>query len=91
MEKRFKPIGDRIVVQPLEGDKLESGLELPDNLAAPPTQGRVVAIGQGLNGNPMQCAVGDLVVFDRFGGTRMTLHDVEYVVIRETELFTIID
>ena len=72
----FKPLGNRVVVEPQEGDEQMSsgGIYIPDTAKEKPQEGTVVAVGPGRltdEGNrvPMDVAVGDTVVYSKYAGT----------------------
>ena len=89
----FKPLGNRIVVEPIEGEEQVSagGIYIPDTAKEKPQQGKVVAVGPGRltdEGNrvPMEVAVGDTVVYSKYGGTEYKEGGVEYLVLREDDI-----
>ena len=92
----FKPLGNRIVVEPLEKDEQMSagGIYIPDTAKEKPQEGKVVAVGEGRLSDdgkrvPMEVKVGDIVVYSKYGGTEYTEGDTEYLVLREDDvLFT---
>ena len=92
----FKPLGNRVVIQPNETEEQVSagGIYIPDTAKEKPQDGTVVAIGPGRQtdeGNriPMELAVGDIVVYSKYAGTEYKEGDVEYLVLREDDiLFT---
>jgi len=89
---KFHPLDDRLLIEPLEAaDKTAGGIILPDAAKEKPTQGRVVAIGPGKQLDdgpraPMAVAVGDVVVYNEYGGTDVTLEETDYKVLRESEI-----
>ena len=89
---KFHPLDDRLLIEPLEAaDKTAGGIILPDAAKEKPTQGRVVAVGPGKqldDGSraPMAVAVGDVVVYNQYGGTDVTLEETDYKVLRESEI-----
>ena len=94
---KLKPLHDRIVVQVLEAEtKTASGLVIPDNAAEKPTQGRVLAIGNGRtleNGThvPVSVSVGDTVLFGKFAGQAVKVDGQEVLVMREEDIFAVIE
>jgi len=89
---KFHPLDDRLLIEPLEAeDKTAGGIILPDAAKEKPTQGRVVAVGPGKqldDGSraPMAVAVGDVVVYNEYGGTDVTLEETDYKVLRESDI-----
>jgi len=89
----FKPLGNRIVIEPLEGDEQRSpgGIIIPDTAKEKPQDGTVVAVGPGRltdDGKrvPMEVAVGDTVVYSKYAGTEYREGDSEYLVVREDDI-----
>ncbi len=89
----FKPLGNRIVIEPSEDDEQMSsgGIYIPDTAKEKPQEGKVVAAGPGRmtdDGNriPMELAVGDVVVYSKYAGTEYKEGDVEYLVLREDDI-----
>ena len=89
----FKPLGNRIVVEPMEEDAQMSagGIYIPDTAKEKPQEGKVVAVGPGKltdDGKrvPMELAVGDTVVYSKYGGTEFRDGDIEYLVLREDDV-----
>ncbi len=92
-EVSFKPVGNRLVVEPVEGDEQVSsgGIYIPDTAKEKPQEGRVVAVGPGKMTDdgkrvPMEIAVGDMVVYSKYGGTEYKEGDIEYLVLREDDV-----
>ena len=92
----FKPLGNRIVVEPQEGDEQVSagGIYIPDTAKEKPQEGTVVAVGPGRLSDegkriPMEVEVGDTVVYSKYGGTEYAEGGTDYLVLREDDiLFT---
>ena len=88
MAKDFslKPLEDRIVVKPSEGEETtSSGLVIPDTAKEKPQEGEVVAVGPGKfedgQRTPMDVAVGDKVIYSKYGGTEVKVEGDEYLVL----------
>jgi len=89
MAKGFSltPLEDRIVVRPLdeETQKTASGIIIPDTAKEKPQEGEVVAVGPGRfeDGKriPMDVAVGDNVIYSKYGGTEVKVEGAEYLVL----------
>ena len=89
----FKPLGNRVVIKPIEGEEQVSagGIYIPDTAKEKPQEGDVVAIGPGKlsdDGNriPMDVAVGDTVVYSQYSGTEYKEGDTDYLVVREDDI-----
>ena len=92
---QLKPLGDRVVVKAIEAEeKTKGGIILPDTAKDKPQEGEVIAVGPGRvldNGNrvPPEVQVGDRVLYSKYGGTEVKVDDVEYLVVRESDLLAI--
>lgn len=92
----IKPLGDRVVIKVSEGDvKTASGIVLPDTAKEKPQKGEVVAVGTGKlldNGQRAQMEVkaGDQVVFSKYSGTEVKVDEVEYLIVRESDILAIL-
>lgn len=89
----FKPLGNRVVIQPTEGDEQMSsgGIYIPDTAKEKPQEGTVVAIGPGRQTDDgtriaMELAVGDTVVYSKYAGTEYKEGEIEYLVLREDDI-----
>ena len=89
----FKPLGNRVVVEPQEGEEQMSagGIYIPDTAKEKPQEGVVVAVGPGRLSDdgarvPMEVAVGDTVVYSKYAGTEYRDGDTEYLVLREDDI-----
>ncbi len=92
----IKPLGDRVVVQPLEAEeKTDSGLYIPDSAQEKPQKGTVVAIGPGRveNGTKVDMTVseGDEILYGKYAGTEVTLDGAEFLIMRESDIFGVIE
>ena len=92
----IKPLYDRVVIKRMEEEKLSAGgIVIPDSATEKPIKGEVVAVGTGKvfdNGQlrPTQVKVGDKVLFGKYSGTEVKLDGVEYLVVKEDDLFAVI-
>ncbi len=89
----YKPLGNRIVIEPLEGDEQMSsgGIFIPDTAKEKPQDGTIVAVGPGRltdDGKrvPMEVAVGDVVVYSKYAGTEYKEDGTEYLILREDDI-----
>jgi chaperonin GroES len=88
----LQPLGDRLVVEVLEGEEATAGgIVLPETAREKPQRGRVLAVGAGARGKDgkriaVEVAVGDEVVFARYGGSEVKLGTDEVLILRESDL-----
>ena len=93
----IKPLGDRIVVKPLEAEsKTRGGIVLPDTAKEKPQEGKIVAVGKGkvLENGTVQAPevkVGDKVLYGKYSGNEITTKDgEELLIMREEDILAII-
>lgn len=97
MSVSIKPLEDRIVVQTLEAETTTaSGLVIPDTAKEKPQEGTVIAIGPGRiddNGNrvPLDVAVGDVVIYSKYGGTEVKYAGQEYLILSARDILAIVE
>ena len=84
----LQPLDDRIVVRPSEAEeKTASGLVIPDTAKEKPQQGEVIAVGPGRRAEntgdliPLDIAVGDKVVYSKYGGTEITIDGEDLLIL----------
>ncbi len=96
MSVAIKPLEDRIVIQQVAAEQTTaSGLVIPDSAQEKPQEGEVVAVGPGRiddNGNrvPMDVAVGDRVIYSRYGGTEVKYAGVDYLILGARDVLAIV-
>ncbi len=98
MSVNIKPLEDRIVVKPVEAEQVTaSGLVIPDTATKEkPQEATVVAVGPGRvddNGKriPLDVAVGDSVIFSKYGGTELKFGGEEYLVLSARDVLAVIE
>jgi len=93
----LKPLGDRIVVKPLDAEeKTSGGIVLPDSAKERPQTGEVIAVGPGKtldNGNiaPMEVNVGDKVVYSKYGGTEIKADGHDVLIMRQDDILGVVE
>ncbi|WP_114855518.1 co-chaperone GroES [Brachybacterium sp. YJGR34] len=97
MSVSIKPLEDRVVVKPIEAEQTTaSGLVIPDSAKEKPQEGEVVAVGAGRFDDkgqriPLDVAVGDKVVYSKYGGTELKYGNEEYLVLGSRDILAIIE
>ncbi|WP_066074442.1 co-chaperone GroES [Neobacillus soli] len=92
----LRPLGDRIIIELVESEeKTASGIVLPDSAKEKPQEGKVVAVGTGRvleNGErvALEVAVGDRIIFSKYGGTEVKYQGEEYLILRETDILAVV-
>ena len=93
---KISPLYDRVLVMRFEKrDEIRGGIIIPDTAKEKPQEAAVVAIGAGKlddNGNrlPMSVKVGDRVLIGKYAGTDIKLQNEDHTILREDEIFAII-
>ena len=88
----LQPLEDRIVVRVSEAEETTiSGLVIPDSAKEKPQQGEVLAVGPGRFGDdnervPMEVAVGDTVVFSKYGGTEISVDGEDLLILSSRDV-----
>jgi len=96
MSIALKPLGSRVVIEPIEEeDKTAGGIYLPENAKEKPQRGTVLAIGPGDRDEsgkriPMDVSAGDQVLFAKYAGSEIKLDGKKLLIMRESDLLGII-
>ncbi len=91
----IRPLGDKVVIRPLESEEATpGGIILPDTAKKKPQEGEVVAIGPGKvleDGSraEMGVKVGDIVVYAKYGGTEVTVEGNDLVILDQDSIYAI--
>lgn len=94
---KIRPLHDRIIVRRMEEELTSAGgIVIPGSAAEKPSQGEVVAVGNGKlleNGElrPLDVKVGDRVLFSKYGGTEVKIEGEELLVMREDDITGVIE
>jgi chaperonin GroES len=97
MALNLKPLGDRVVVEPIEQDEMTaSGLVLPETAKEKPQKGTVVAVGPGARDEggkriAMDVNTGDVVLFAKYAGTEFKVDSKKLLILKESDLLAIIE
>jgi chaperonin GroES len=92
MAERLKPLADRVVVQPIDRERVsKGGIVIPDTAKEKPQEGKVIAVGEGRLSDdgkrlPMDVKVGDIVIYAKYGGTEIKIEDEEFMILRESDI-----
>jgi len=96
MAINVRPLGDRVLVQPIEDKEMKKGgIIIPDTAKEKPQEGSVVALGTGKvddNGKKVEFTVkkGDKVLISKYGGTEIKVDGESYLIMREDDILGII-
>ena len=92
----FRPLHDRVVVRRIEADqKTAGGIIIPDSAQEKPSEGEVVAVGEGARDDdgdriPMDVKAGDRVLFGKWGGTEVKIDGEDLLIMKESDIMGII-
>lgn len=93
----IKPLGDRVLIQPIEQDEVKKGgIIIPDSAKEKPTEGKVIAVGTGKRDEagkliPFNVKKGDRVLMPKYGGAEVKIDDKEYQIVREEDILGIVE
>jgi chaperonin GroES len=96
MALNLKPLGSRVVVEPLEENEITAGgIVLPETAKEKPQKGVVLSVGPGDRDDDgkriaMDVAVGDTVLFAKYGGTEIKVESKKLLILRESDLLAIV-
>lgn len=92
MAIKLEPLGDRVVVKPLQSEEVsKGGIILPDTAKEKPQEGKVIAVGPGKLTDKgdrihMDVKVGDRVLYTKYGGTEIKIDNEELMILRESDI-----
>jgi chaperonin GroES len=93
MAVKLEPMGDRLVVKPMQSEeKTKSGIYLPDTAKEKPQEGKVIAVGPGRmteDGKTRitpDVEVGDIVIYTKYGGSEIKIDGEEFIIMRESDI-----
>jgi chaperonin GroES len=96
MKLNLKPLGDRLVIKPLEGEEVTpSGIVLPETAKEKPQKGEVLAVGPGARDEDgkrivMDVKAGDKVLFAKYAGTEIKIDSEKVLILRESDVLAIV-
>ena len=97
MEKqKVQPLGDRVLVEPLEAEeKTAGGIVIPDTAKEKQQKGKIVAVGKGRVSEegkitPLEVKVNDQVLFGRYAGTEVKIGPTDYLIIKEDDILAVL-
>ena len=93
MAVKIQPMGDRLLVKPMQlEEKTKSGIYLPDTAKEKPQEGKVIAVGPGRmtdDGKTRitpEVEVGDIVIYTKYGGSEIKIDGEEFIIMRESDI-----
>jgi chaperonin GroES len=92
----FRPLHDRVLVRRIEAEeKTAGGIIIPDNAKEKPSEGEIVAVGNGSKAEdgtvtPLDVKPGDRVLFGKWSGTEVKIDGEDLLIMKESDLLGII-
>ncbi len=96
MAINLKPLGSRVVIEPLESEEVTAGgIVLPETAKEKPQKGKVLSVGPGVRDEAgkriqMDVNVGDTVLFAKYAGTEIKVDGKKLLILRESDLLAIV-
>ena len=96
MSIKLKPLGNRVILEPVEQEEVTSGgIVLPETAKEKPQKGKVLAVGPGERDEdgkfiPMDVKEGDTVLFAKYSGTEIKVEGKKLLILRESDLLAIV-
>jgi chaperonin GroES len=97
MALKLKPLGDRLLVKPLEEEEVTpGGIVLPETAKEKPQKGEVLAVGPGARDDEgkrvaMDVSVGDKVLYAKYGGTEIKVESEKLLILRESDILALLE
>ncbi|MCB1109746.1 MAG: co-chaperone GroES [Chlamydiia bacterium] len=94
--KKFKPLGNRLLVKRSEAEMSKGGILLPDSAQEKPRRGEVLAVGPGKmqedgTVSNMEIKAGDQVLFGSFAGTEVSVDEEEFLILSEDDVLAVVE
>ena len=92
-----RPLGDRVLVQPIEEQEVKKGgIIIPDTAKEKPSQGEIIAVGPGgrdENGKliPIDLKAGEVVLFGKWSGTEVKIDGIDYLIMKESDIMGVLE
>jgi chaperonin GroES len=93
---KFKPLGDRVLVKPLEKEEKVGSIIIPDTAKEKPQEGKIEAVGPGKIDDSgkniaMNVKKGDTVLYGKYSGTEVKIDGKEYLIMHEDDILGIVE
>jgi len=94
---KLKPLGDRVLVKPVEQKELKKGgIIIPDTAKEKPQEGEVIAVGPGKIDEggkkiPMDVKAGDKILYGKYSGTEIKIDEIEYLIMHQDDILGIVE
>jgi len=94
---KIRPLGDRVLVKPLDKDKQErGGLIIPDTAKEKPQEGEIIVAGKGKTTDegkliPMDVKAGDKILYGKYSGTEIKLDGEDYLIMHQDDILGVLE
>ena len=93
---KIRPLGDRVLVEPIEENEKVGGIYIPDTAKEKPMQGKVISVGKKTDKEtgkeiPFDVKAGDTVLLPKYGGTEVKLDGKKLQLVREEDLLGVVE
>jgi len=90
----IKPLYERVVVEPIQEEKTQGGIIIPDTAKDKPSKGKVLAVGKGYrledgSISPLTVEIGNIVLYGKWGGSELKIADKDVIILKESEILAI--
>ena len=88
----IRPLADRVLVMPAKTEEKIGGIIIPDTASKEkPTQGVIVAVGNGTKDEPMTLKAGYNVLYGKYAGTEIELEGEKYLIMRQSDVLAVVE
>ncbi|GAA4275750.1 co-chaperone GroES [Aquimarina mytili] len=88
---KIQPLADGVLVKAdIAEEKSKGGIIIPDSAKEKPQKGIILAVGKGKKDEPMTVKVGDTVLYGKYSGTEITIEGIDALIMKESDIFGII-
>ncbi len=94
---KIRPLHDRVLIERIEAEaKTAGGIIIPDNAKEKPSEGKIVAVGNGARDesgkvHALDVKVGDKVLFAKWGGTEVKVDGKELIILKESDILAVVE
>jgi chaperonin GroES len=94
---KFRPLHDRVLIEPTEqAERSKGGVIIPDTAKEKPVEGRVVAVGPGARDesgklHPLDIKIGDIVLYGKWSGTEVKVDGEDLLIVKEADVMGVIE
>ena len=92
MSINVKPLAHRVIIEPAAAEeKTAGGIIIPDTAKEKPKRGKIIAAGNGKKDEPLTVKAGDTVLYGQYSGTEIKIDGSDYLIMRESDIFAIVE